>query len=134
MFSYQVMKSRGPDMPMVVAGNKTDVDGALEREQTEALVIMMMMTIIIIHGDDNGDHGDDAKLVYYSFLFSVIMKKKKQCLYSYLVPKTLFAHLDIEEQSSVQPGNETLCEVVPSEGIALIPSSSSSSSSSIFQF
>ena len=133
MFSYQVMKSRGPDMPMVVAGNKTDVDGALEREQTEALVIMMMMTIIIIHGDDNGDHGDDAKLVYYSFLFSVIMKKKKQCLYSYLVPKTPFAHLDIEEQSSVQPGNETLCEVVPSEGIALIPSSSSSSSS-IFQF
>ena len=68
------MKSRGPDMPMVVAGNKTDVDGALEREQTEALVIMMMMmTIIIIHGDDNGDHGDDAKLVYYSFLFSVII-------------------------------------------------------------
>ena len=134
MFSYQVMKSRGPDMPMVVAGNKTDVDGALEREQTEALVIMMMMmTIIIIYGDDNGDHGDDAKLVYYSFLFSVIMKKKKQCLYSYLVPKTPFAHLDIEEQSSVQPGNETLCEVVPSEGIALIPSSSSSSSS-IFQF
>jgi len=33
-----VMKSRGPDMPMVVAGNKTDVDGALEREQTEALI------------------------------------------------------------------------------------------------
>ena len=32
------MKSRGPDMPMVVAGNKTDVDPALEREQTEALV------------------------------------------------------------------------------------------------
>ena len=126
MFSYQVMKSRGPDMPMVVAGNKTDVEGALEREQTEALVIMIM-----IHGDDNGDHGVDAKLEYYSFLFSVIIKKKKQCLCSYLVPKTPFAHLDIEEQSSVQPGNETLCEVVPSEGIALIPSSSSSS---IFQF
>ena len=35
---HQVMKSRGPDMPMVVAGNKTDVDPALEREQTEALV------------------------------------------------------------------------------------------------
>jgi len=33
-----VMKSRGPDMPMVVAGNKTDVDPALEREQTEALI------------------------------------------------------------------------------------------------
>ena len=124
-------------MPMVVAGNKTDVDGALEREQTEALVMlmMMMMIIIMIHGDDNGDHGDDAKLEYYSFLFPVIMKKKRQCLYSYLVPKTPFAHLDIEEQSSVQPGNEKLREVVPSEGIALIPSSlSSSSSSSIFQF
>ena len=39
MLKSQVMKSRGPDMPMVVAGNKTDVDGALEREQTEALVI-----------------------------------------------------------------------------------------------
>ena len=51
-------------MPMVVAGNKTDVDGALEREQTEALVIMIM-----IHGDDNGDQGVDAKLEYYSFLF-----------------------------------------------------------------
>ena len=34
----QVMKLRGPDMPMVVAGNKTDVEPALEREQTEALV------------------------------------------------------------------------------------------------
>ena len=33
------MKSRGADMPMVVAGNKTDVEGALEREQTEALVM-----------------------------------------------------------------------------------------------
>ena len=32
------MKSRGADMPMVVAGNKTDVEPALEREQTEALV------------------------------------------------------------------------------------------------
>ena len=32
------MKLRGPDMPMVVAGNKTDVEPALEREQTEALV------------------------------------------------------------------------------------------------
>ena len=39
MLKSQVMKSRGPDMPMVVAGNKTDVDGALEREQTEALVM-----------------------------------------------------------------------------------------------
>ena len=36
---HQVMKSRGADMPMVVAGNKTDVEGALEREQTEALVM-----------------------------------------------------------------------------------------------
>ena len=36
--AYQVMKSRGADMPMVVAGNKTDVEPALEREQTEALV------------------------------------------------------------------------------------------------
>ena len=35
---FQVMKLRGPDMPMVVAGNKTDVEPALEREQTEALV------------------------------------------------------------------------------------------------
>ena len=35
----QVMKSRGADMPMVVAGNKTDVEPTLEREQTEALVI-----------------------------------------------------------------------------------------------
>jgi len=33
-----VMKLRGPDMPMVVAGNKTDVEPALEREQTEALI------------------------------------------------------------------------------------------------
>ena len=92
--------------------------------------MMMMIIIIMIHDDDNGDHGDDAKLEYYSFLFSVIIKKKKQCLYSYLVPKTPFAHLDIEEQSSVQPGNEKLCEAIPSEGIALILSSSSS----IFQF
>ena len=38
------MKSRGPDMPMVVAGNKTDVEGALEREQTEALVIKIGQT------------------------------------------------------------------------------------------
>ena len=44
MLKSQVMKSRGPDMPMVVAGNKTDVEGALEREQTEALVIKIRQT------------------------------------------------------------------------------------------
>lgn len=33
-----VMKSRGPDMPLVVAGNKTDLEARLEKDQTEALI------------------------------------------------------------------------------------------------
>ena len=32
------MKSRGPDMPLVVAGNKADLEARLEKDQTEALV------------------------------------------------------------------------------------------------
>ena len=55
------MKLRGPDMPMVVAGNKTDVEPALEREQTEALVSLYTWTTHAPDGD--GDQLSNIKYI-----------------------------------------------------------------------
>ena len=53
------MKSRGPDMPLVVVGNKTDLETetGLERQQTEALVgdfleIYNGVTVIMLKGKE----------------------------------------------------------------------------------
>ena len=57
------MKLRGADLPLVVAGNKTDVEPDLDREQTEALVSFWTWTT---HAPDGG--GDQLSNIKYIVL------------------------------------------------------------------